>query len=222
MDSLISFSLLVKGEGDFFPFPFLHLFSEMLKHLAASKQGQTTNTWVLGRIFFFSSSPLLPELCSCRTERSEAVNGTFSPWIRNSLWLSWLDLEGPYSGADLITSWWNDVGPWHWGMMSWALTCHQKKYKLPAAGTALQGDFCSLHADLRVGRALMPFIPPHWDHQDHWCAGELDAVWVLAAPQPCGVGGRSGCALKGGAAHRAVGLCTKPCSASSSVLLPAP
>lgn len=100
--SLISFSLLVKSEGDFFPFPFLHLFSEMPKHLAASKQGQTTNTWVLGR--FFSSSPLLPELCSCRTERSEAVNGTFSPWIRNSLWLSWLDLEGPYSGADLITS----------------------------------------------------------------------------------------------------------------------
>lgn len=57
MDSLISFSLLVKGEGDFFPFPFLHLFSEMLKHLAASKQGQTTNTWVLGRFFFLLPSP---------------------------------------------------------------------------------------------------------------------------------------------------------------------
>lgn len=59
------------------PLP-LCLFSEMLKHLAASKQGQNTNTWVLG---VFSSFPLPPELCSCRRGRSEAVNGTFSPWL---------------------------------------------------------------------------------------------------------------------------------------------
>lgn len=121
------------------------------------------------------------------------------PWIRNSLWLLVLDLEAPYSAADLITSWRNDVGPWHRGMMSWALTCHQKKYKLPGAGTVSQGDFCSLHADLRVGRAFIPFIPPHWDHHDHsFCwdplcnvgVGSITALW----------GGRAGCALNGGAA----------------------
>lgn len=211
MVSLISFCLLVKSQGDFFPFPFLHLFSEMLKHLAASKQGQTTNTWVLG---FFS--PPLSSLSSAAAGQSllrlwMAPSPRGCPRIRNSLWL---DLKGPYSGADLITSWWNDVGPWHRGMMSWALTCHQKKYELPGAGTVLQGDFCSLHADLRVGRALVPFIPPHWDHQEHWfcwepgCSvgiGSSTALW----------GGRSGCALNGGAGHRAVDLCTKPCSAST-------
>lgn len=68
--------------------------------------------------------------------------------------------------------------------MSWALTCHQKKYKLSSAGTVLQGDFCSLHADLRVGRALIPFVPPHETTTSTNSAGNLDA-----ASQPCGMGG---------------------------------
>lgn len=148
------------------PLP-LCLFSEMLKHLAASKQGQTTNTWVLG--VFPPSPSLLSSAAAGETVLRlwMAPSPRGCPSIRNSLWLSSLDLKGPYSGADPITSWWNDVGPRHRGMMSWALPCHQKKYKLPGAGTVLQGDFCSLCADLRVGSALIPFIPPHWDHHDH-------------------------------------------------------
>lgn len=142
------------------------------KASGASEQGHTANTWVLGDF-----PPPLSFLSSAAAGQSVlrlwmAPSPPGCPSIRNSLWLSWLDLKGPYSGADLITSWWNDVGPRHRGMMSWALTCHQKKYKLPGAGTVLQGDFCSLYADLRVARALTPFIPPHWDHHEHWFCWE--------------------------------------------------
>lgn len=118
--------------------------SEMLKHLVASKQGQTTNTWM--SIFFFFI-PRFPEICSYMTAGSWRLwvapsCGGCHP-IRNSPWHPPRDWEGPYSGADPITSRWNDAGPRHQGMMSWALTCHQKKYKLPGAVTLLQGDICS-------------------------------------------------------------------------------
>lgn len=53
--------------------------SEMLKHLVASKQGQTTNTWM--SIFFFFYPPLPRDLQLHDSQILEAVSGTFLWWL---------------------------------------------------------------------------------------------------------------------------------------------
>lgn len=186
MDSLISFCLLVKSEGYFFPFPFLHLFSEMLKHLAASEQGHTANTWVLGDF-----SPPLSFLSSAAAGQN-VLNGTFSPWLpfhqkqplalmawfKGSLLRCWPDyLMMKWCGAmtlrhDVMGL---DVSPEEI-QASWCWNCITRWFLFPVCWfKGREGTYPIHSSPLRPPRALILLGAPV--QCGYWHS------------QPCGVGG---------------------------------